>query len=167
MRLWKSPQPPHQNCTHVSSLRLLTMISSLSESFFGLNNVPNINSEEKFQAFQSKVASLHPKDIALFRCTKANYLTDPTSRRGLYIQPLAFQVGFYYSIVTLIWSIVLRFRVAPYCLAPNGWRVLVSLPIFNYILGINLGLEELAYLYKLRTDGQSLFIAVCDAVVSL
>lgn len=47
----------------------------------------------------------------------------------------------------------MHFRMAPYQLALNGWRVLSSLFVLNCSLNIDLGLGELAYLYEFHADG--------------
>lgn len=47
----------------------------------------------------------------------------------------------------------MRFGVLPHRRMPNDWRVLTSLSALSCLLDIDLGLEELAYLYEFCSDG--------------
>lgn len=89
-------------------------------SFDGYGTLTDIGSEEKSREFSVKVSSLCSEDVTLCKYMTVGYLDAAKSCQDLYIYPLAFFVGFCFLIVTLIWNILLCFRVPPYQLAPNG-----------------------------------------------
>lgn len=120
----------------------------------GSDFVPYISSNEKFHAFWAKVALLCYEDVALCKCGTSGYSNADRSCRDLYIRPLAFFASFYFLVAPFVWNILMHFQVAPYWLAPKSWMVLLSLPLLDRLVNIDLGLEKLAYLYEFRADRQ-------------
>lgn len=106
---------------------------------------------------------MHPMDIVLCKFGAASYPNLHSSCLDFYTYLLAFLTSFHYSVVVMIWDTLLRFEVSPHWLAPNGWRVLVSLLILTHLEDINLVLEELVFLYEFSSDDMNFTFVARDS----
>ena len=67
---------------------------------------------------------------------------------GFYERPL--EDGFRFPIPKLAWELLNHFEIAPSQLMPNTWRILLSIEVMAYKLGLYFGIRDLLYSYYLK-----------------
>ena len=121
---------------------------STSEPTNILNNNPASRVSERMMR-EMKILYRIPKSIEV----RVPNLSDRIDFKipgwtGFYERPL--EDGFRFPIPKLGWELLNHFEIAPSQLMPNSWRIILSIEVMAYKLGIYYGIRDLLYTYYLK-----------------